>query len=243
MEMSTEIWWALGLAAGLAGMVQGVTGFGFGMVAMAAWTPVIGPKNANLLVTPLAGVTILVALWQVRREVDWRRALPLGIGGLLGTPVGVFILFHSDPILLRRLIGGGIIVAAMTSLRGVCPADKPAWPGWALAAGMLGGVMAGVVAMAGPPAVVYTYRQPWALPRIKATLLCYFALTVGYRLALFIGSGAYTPWLTHSMAFLVPLAALATWTGSRLSEHLPRRLIEWIVAGLLILAGLGLLLK
>lgn len=240
--MGVEIWWALGIAAGLAGMVQGVTGFGFGMVAMAALTPIIGPRNANLLVTPLAGATILVAFWRVRREVDWWRALPLGIGGLLGTPVGVFILFHSDPIILRRLIGGAVIVAAITSLWGVRPAAQSAWPGWALAAGILGGVMAGVVAMAGPPAVVYTYRQPWTLPRIKATLLFYFALTVGYRLTLFVGSGAYTPWLAHSVALLVPLAALSTWAGSRLSEHLPRRQVEWVVASLLVLAGGGLLL-
>lgn len=243
MEISGEVWLALGMAAGFAGMVQGITGFGFGIVAMAGLTPLVGPKNANLIVTPMAGITTLVALWQVRQEVEWRRVVPLGVGGFLGTPVGVLILFHADPLVLRRLIGGAVIVAALISLRGVCPEAKPWRARWALVAGLLGGVMAGVVAMAGPPVVIYTYRQPWTLPSIKATLLLYFILTVLYRLALFIGSGVYTPWLIHSVVLLLPLSAVSTWAGSWLSERLPRQQVQWIVAALLILAGTGLLLK
>ncbi len=238
--METSLLW---LAVGVAGLAQGLTGFGFGIVAMAVLTPLVGGYRANLIVTPLAGACILFALWPVRRAIEWRRAVPLWCGGLLGTPVGVYVLQHTDEHLLRRLIGAGILVAAVTSLRGAGKGAKAAPPGWGFAAGTLGGVMAGAVAMGGPPAVVYAYRQPWPLAGVKSTLLLYFALTVVYRLALFAGSGMYHASLVWSTLVLVPVVAASTWLGSRLTERIPRRQVDRIVGVLLVLAGLGLLCK
>ncbi len=231
------------IAVGLAGVAQGLTGFGFGIVAMAGLTPLLGPHAANLIVTPLAGSNILLALWDVRRDVDWRRALPLWCGGILGTPVGVYILLHTEPRLLTRLIGAVILFTALTSLRGAGGTGKAIPRRWGFAAGALGGVMAGAIAMGGPPAVIYTYRQPWTLAGIKATLLLFFALTVACRLVLLGGAGSYTPGVLWSIVVYLPLTAVTTWVGSRLSERIPRRQVNVVVAVLLSLAGVGLLVK
>lgn len=232
-----EVW----LAVGLAGMAQGLTGFGFGIVAMAGLTPLVGPMAANLIVTPLAGVNIMVTLWAVRHAVEWRRAIPLWLGAVVGTPVGVYILQHTDPGLLRRVIGAIILLTAVTNLWPVPKGGPPVPQHWGLAAGVLGGVMAGAVAMGGPPAVVYAYRQPWSVAGIKATLLLYFAWTVICRMGYFVASNSYSPELLRSALWLTPVAMAATWAGVKLTDRVPRKQVERVVAVLLIAAGLNLL--
>lgn len=229
------------LAVSLAGLAQGLTGFGFGIVAMAGLTPLVGAKTANLLVTPLAGINIGIALWEVRRHIDWRRAFPLCVGGVLGTPIGVHILLHSDPLLLRRLIGAVILLTAAGQFRPASAKAPPIRRGWGFVAGALGGVMGGAVAMAGPPAVVYAYRQPWPLNGIKATLLLFFGWSVLYRLVIFAKTGTYAPSLSTAILSLLPPVVLFTWLGGRLTSRLPRRQVDLVVGVLLTVAGAGLL--
>jgi len=229
------------LAVSLAGLAQGLTGFGFGIVAMAGLTPLLGPVGANLVVTPLAGINIALTLWAVRHAIQWRRALPLWIGAFVGTPVGVYILHHTEPELLNRVIGATILLTAVGSLRPAPKGGRPIPQRWGLAAGIFGGVMAGAVAMGGPPAVVYAYRQPWPVAAIKATLLLYFAWTVICRMGFFVASHSYTPEVMRSTLMLMPAAALATWAGVKLADRVPRPHVQRVVAILLIAAGLHLL--
>ncbi|MBI3947853.1 MAG: sulfite exporter TauE/SafE family protein [Armatimonadetes bacterium] len=233
----------LWLAAGVAGLAQGLTGFGFGIVAMAVLTPVLGPKAANLVVTPLAGMNIAVGLWAVRRSINWRRALPLCCGGLLGTPLGVQILLHADALLLRRLVGVVILLTAIGSFHAAGkPRATPSREWWGFATGALGGVTGGAVAMAGPPVVVYAYRQPWPLRGIKATLLLFFGGTVAARLALLVGRGEYPVSILGTITSMLPLVAAATWAGHRLTDRVPRKQVDRVAAALLTIAGVVLLL-
>ena len=76
---------ALGAAA--AGLVQGLTGFAFGMVAMAAWTWWLDPVLAGPLVVFGSLVGQLLAIGPIRRGFDSRRVLPLVAGGIIACVV------------------------------------------------------------------------------------------------------------------------------------------------------------
>src|SRR5688572_2544130 len=82
----------------LAGLVQAMTGFGFGIVAVPILALVISPKDA----TPL---TILEALaingfivLRSSADVETRRVWPLVLAGLAGLPIGTWIVVTGTSI-------------------------------------------------------------------------------------------------------------------------------------------------
>ena len=94
---------ALGAAAG--GFVQGLTGFAFGMVAMAVWAWFLDPVLAGPLVVFGSLFGQILAVGPMRRGFDARRVLPLVAGGVAGVPIGVALLRHVDPLAFKLAVG------------------------------------------------------------------------------------------------------------------------------------------
>src|SRR6185369_2957850 len=101
------------VGAALAGFVQGLSGFGFGLTAMSLWAWTLEPQ----LAAPLAvfgGLTgQVVAAVSVRRGFNPQRLLPFVAGGLAGLPLGIYILPRLDLPLFKGVLGLFLVV--------VCP--------------------------------------------------------------------------------------------------------------------------
>ena len=93
------------LGAVLAAFVQGLSGFGFGLVAMAFWSWVLDPRLAAVLVVygSLQGQILSAAT--VRPRFDLALLAPYLIGALAGIPVGVYLLPMLDMLWLKTLLG------------------------------------------------------------------------------------------------------------------------------------------
>src|SRR3989338_2079799 len=94
---------ALGAVA--AGFVQGLSGFGFGMVAMSFWAWTLEPRLAAVLAVCGALTGQLVAAATVRRGFDRARLLPFVLGGLAGIPIGVAVLPRLDIDAFKVILG------------------------------------------------------------------------------------------------------------------------------------------
>ncbi|KXJ62917.1 permease [Achromobacter xylosoxidans] len=73
-----------------AGFVQGLSGFGFGMVAMSFWAWTVDPRLAAAMAVFGALTGQLLAAFTVRRGFAAAHLLPFVAGGLLGIPLGGF---------------------------------------------------------------------------------------------------------------------------------------------------------
>src|SRR5476651_2372868 len=82
------------LGACAAGFIQGLSGFAFGLVAMAFWAWAVPPQLAAPLVVFGSLVGQLLAVGSLRRSFALRRALPFILGGVLGVPAGAALLPH-----------------------------------------------------------------------------------------------------------------------------------------------------
>lgn len=96
--------------AATAGFVQGLSGFGFGLVAMSFWAWGLAPQQAAVLSTVggLAG-QVLAAL-TVRRGARWPRLWPFLAGGLCGLPLGLWLLQHADARGFKLFVGALLVV-------------------------------------------------------------------------------------------------------------------------------------
>jgi uncharacterized membrane protein YfcA len=91
--------------AAVAGFVQGLSGFGFGLVAMSFWAWGLVPQQAAVLST-VGGLTgQLLAALTVRRGARWPRLWPFLAGGLCGLPIGLWLLQHADPRGFKLFVG------------------------------------------------------------------------------------------------------------------------------------------
>ena len=99
--------------AALAGFVQGLSGFGFGLTAMALWAWFLDPRLAAALSVFGSLFGQLIAAFTVRRGWDLRALLPFLAGGLAGLPVGVWLLPRLDVPLFKFVLGAMLVI--------VCP--------------------------------------------------------------------------------------------------------------------------
>ena len=75
----------------IAGFIQGLVGFGSGLVSVPLLSIFLGPKT----VVPLTLVHGLLMNMYLsvrnRRYIQWKRVLPLFISGVMGIPIGVVL--------------------------------------------------------------------------------------------------------------------------------------------------------
>src|ERR1700730_14525509 len=103
-----DAWPMLGMVvagAALAGFVQGLSGFAFSLVAMSVWAWALTPQVAAPLAVFGALLGQVASVASVRSGCDFRRIAPLVVGGVLGVPIGVFILHNVDPVRFKLAIG------------------------------------------------------------------------------------------------------------------------------------------
>ncbi len=102
METQTLVIIAGAIAAGF---VQGLTGFGFGLVAMSFWAWTIDPRLAAAMAVFGALTGQVIAAVTVRRGFDLHWLAPFVLGGLLGIPLGMLLLPQVDVQVFKAFLG------------------------------------------------------------------------------------------------------------------------------------------
>jgi len=167
--------------------------------------------------------------------------VPLVVGTVAGTPIGVWILANAPASLINRLIGLMLIVVAVLEWRRLYPTELIG-RGWGLGAGFLAGILGGAVGTPGPPAIVYATTQPWSPRTIKANLQAFFFVNQVLILAGYWRAGLVTEEIGRlTLAFAIPavvgMAAGVAFFG-RINAVVFRRIVFALifVSGLLLVA-------
>lgn len=211
------------LVMGAAGLVQGATGFGFAIVAMALLPLpfVLRDFEVAFPLVALNGLVIPVLIMgRHRKSFDWHKAAPLVLGGVFGTVTG-FCLMHglSGRLIFLRIFGATLLVTALFDiwLARVVRTRLPTW--MAVPCGFVGGFFGGAFNIGGPPFVVYAYSQPWTKSEIVSTLQVSFLCSTGLRLLL-MGKGGY---FDQRVVLLTLFAVIPTAIGITIGTHLLHR--------------------
>jgi uncharacterized protein len=226
----------------LAGLTQGLTGFGGGLVAIPLLCMIMDVKVAVPL-SILSGLVITTTMtFELRRLLDWRKIMPLLIGSIPGVFIGTILLKQADPVLIYRILGLLLICISALNLT-IKP--KPINPPiiWGYIAGFFSGVITASVGAGGPPAIIYTTLNDWKKDEIKATLTGFFVLN-GYCTALvhaFNGMITLKVWEYFVPTLLFVL--LGTFAGSMISGRINRRTYLQVVYVLLMALGVMMLTR
>jgi uncharacterized membrane protein YfcA len=101
----------------LGAFVQGATGFGSGLLINAFWLHIMEPTHA----IPLNVVTSLfisgVPIYKLRKKLDFSKLKQFAIFGVVGIPIGMYLLVISDPSKLKFSIGILLVIYAVLMLK------------------------------------------------------------------------------------------------------------------------------
>ena len=233
---------AIALGAGLAGFVQGLSGFAFSLVAMSVWAWVLNPQIAAPLAVFGALIGQLASFASFRRGFDGSVILPLILGGVFGVPIGVFLLRNADPRMFKLAVGALLTLYSMTGLAaGSLPRVRAGGRGADAAAGFVGGVLGGLGGLAGTVPATWGLLRGWKADVRRATMQAYNIPMHCLTLALYWRTGAFaaTPWILFALAG--PLIVVSGFLGARLYARVSERAFTRIVLLLLLTSGVGLL--
>ncbi len=221
----------------LAGLTQGVTGFGFALISAPIMVIFFSPKVVVPVVVTYGLLISLVILVECRRWLDLRRIWALMVAGLAGIPVGVHLLTVLEAATLKVLIGGAITLFALAILTGF---RKPI-ENERLAFGPVGfvsGLLGGSTSMGGPPAVLFFSNQGVEKQTFRANLVAYFlVLSVGAVMA-FIFNGLVTEEVIYYTIVFLPAMVLGGLSGIKVANKVEEEIFQKIVLFVVITAGL-----
>ena len=150
-----------------------VSGLGFSIVCVPAFTVVYGGRDGVRLANLLAiGVNVLV-LAREGRHADLRRAFTLLIPAVIAAPLTAVAIRHADADLLS-IIAGVVVFATVAALAVGARAPALAGPLGAVVAGSVSGAMNVVAGIGAPTVAGYASNAHWPPERLRPTLATYF---------------------------------------------------------------------
>jgi uncharacterized protein len=222
----------------LAGVVQGMTGFGFSLVATPLLAVVMSLKDASNLVLFFIFFTSFVGIYHLRRQINWKWRWDFVAGVTFGVVVGGYLLIKADETILKRLLGGALITFSIHEIFFSKRVPMTFVRNNGLSFGLCSGALAGAFNMGGPPAVVFAYSQPWKKEEVVVQLQIIFLAAAVMR-AIFVGvyGDFRTPILVLSAWCSLPVL-IGTYAGLKLFRIIPEQKLRFLVFAFLGMLGM-----
>ncbi len=235
--MTSELWLLAGGAA-LAGLVQGISGFAFAMVAMSVWVWGVEPRLAAAMAVSGGLLGQCVGLFTVRRGLQPAVLLPFVAGALLGVPVGVWALPRLDPAWFKLLLGLFLVLCCPPMLLVGRLPRVSAGGCWADAlVGLLGGVMGGIAGFSGVLPSLWVTLRGWDKDLQRGVIQNFSLAALAATLVAYIASGALTLQMATKFAVVAPAMLLPALLGARIYRGLSPLAFRRVVLLLLSAAG------
>jgi uncharacterized membrane protein YfcA len=229
-----------------AGFVQGLSGFGFSMVAMSFWAWGLEPKLAAVLAV-FGGLTGQVfAALTVRRGFDRSTLVPFIVGGLAGIPLGLWLLPRFEPALFRAFVGALLVIwCPLMLLAGRLPRLQFRHPGTERVAdglaGLSGGLMGPLGGFTGALPTLWCTLRGFEKDRQRAVIQNFNLVMLAVTMVSYLASGHVKAAMWPSLAVVAPALLLPAWLGTRLYLGISDLTFRRIVLGLLTVSGAALL--
>jgi uncharacterized membrane protein YfcA len=221
--------------------IRGIAGYGSGLLAI----PTLALFLPLEVVVPYVGALDYLASLghgiHHRKSVQWREIgtiLPISV---VGMSFALYLFTTMDRETLKAWLGGFVILYAIYSLL-----PLPQMKGsrlWAMPFAATGGVVDTLFGTGGPFYVIYLRLRQLDKTQFVATIAMAFMIATGIRLLGYLFAGFYSLKILMMVIASLPLVMLGMQLGMRTHSRLSARQFTWVIASLLVLAGMALLMR
>ncbi|MEX5589191.1 sulfite exporter TauE/SafE family protein [Pseudomonas urmiensis] len=232
----------IALGAIVAGFVQGLSGFAFGMVAMSFWAWGLEPRLAASLTVFGSLTGQLIAVFSVRRGFSWPLLWPFVLGGLAGIPLGVWVLPYLDMLWFKAVFGTLLVLwcplmlmaPRLPRLQGNRLADG--------AVGMVGGALGGIGGFTGTVPTLWCTLRGFDRDTQRAVIQNFNLSMLLVTMLTYLGTGVVTQQMLPSFGVVALAMALPALLSTRLYLGISEQTFRRLVLGLLTLSGVAMLI-
>lgn len=224
--------------------IQGTIGFALGMVAV----PLLLSSGFTLsqaiaLTTVSIGIQVLFGSWQLRQYVPWQDVKLAAVIRWITVPVGVLILLsfeNMDTEQVKRLVGIAILIAL--AIRAIPRQKEKRELPLPVSIGTftISGILQGMVAMGGPPVVLWTTTRDYDAKQARAFIMTLFLLNapVQVMLLLLLSDNMSIEVLLLAL-MLSPLIFLGTTLGVKIGNRFSKTLLNRLAMAVLLIIALN----
>jgi uncharacterized protein len=236
-EQATPLLFGL-LAVGVAGIISGLTGFGFALVTTPLLVLILPPTVVVPVVALLSLLSHLVVLLETLPWIRLNRIWLLALAAVIGAPLGTYLLLALDAAVLKVLIGMVTTLSALALLFGFTRPIRNERLA-SLPVGLASGLLGGSTGMSGPPVVLFFSNQGVDKHVFRANLNLYFILLACSTLPSQAIAGLITREVLTYAAWFIAALLLGTLAGMRLARRVHETDFRRVTLVVVIASGLS----
>jgi uncharacterized protein len=224
-----------------AAIVRGFSGFGFSLLSITALSLVYAPAQiipSIFMLEVAASLHLLPSIW---KDIHWRSLLPLTLGCLIATPLGVWALANVPARPMQIALALFVLAATFALWRGYALKSMPG-PVASTAAGAASGLANGAFGIGGPPVIVFYFSSPAGDIAGRASLIAFFLITDVIGLSNQAVQGLLSWDAVWRAAEFLPPLLLGVWIGNNsfksANPEMFRKAVLALLAVLAVIIGL-----
>jgi uncharacterized protein len=229
----------------LGSFIQGVSGFGLGLISMSFLPILLTLKDSTLLVLVSTAVISTKIVYRYRSSIRWKAIVYILIFAILGRICSFFVLNEFGDLVIMKKVLGVLLIGFVFFLfkKDAINPDSDIIKTMPFTAfiGFLGGLIGGVFAVGGPVFVIYLLIRFTEKVEYNVNLQTVFLISNLFTILLHLLNGDFH----HELSVYVIMAILPVLLGVQLGLHwfekLPNHLIKKLASYIVLLAGLNLI--
>jgi len=225
-----------------AGIVQGATGFGSGIVLNAFWLHILEPSAAISLNIVSCLFVSALPIFKLRKTLDFSKLKSFVVFGVIGIPTGLLILTMTDPSIFKTTVGFILVIFSiwkfkskdiLTNFKSNPTLDK--------LIGFISGILGGFAALGGILPTIWVNLQGLPKNTQRGTYEPFIFITSIAAVISFYFAGFLTLDIFYNFLKAFPALMLGSWIGIKIYALINETLFRQVILGLIFLAGLVLL--
>jgi uncharacterized protein len=228
--------WLLGFGAAAAGLVQGISGFAFAMVAMSIWVWGVEPQLAAVMAVFGGWFGQVISAMRIRRGWHVSILWPFVVGSAIGIPIGQMLLPYLDPSQFKLVLGSLLVVCCSAMLATAkLPHIKTGGRVADAGVGLLGGVMAPISGFSGLAPALWASLRGYNKDEHRAVLQNFNLIVLSATVASNVWSGRLNRTHVPQMAIVAGTLILPAIWGSKIYVGMSavafRKTVLWLLVG------------
>ena len=221
----------------LASLTQGITGFGFALIAVPLLSLSIPEmRNITPLIVLYSLIVNIIIAFKIRHHIYFKKVLPLIFFGIIATPIGAGLLTYVSVKTLKIIIGLVITFTAIAMFKNFKVRIRNENLSYGIV-GILSGILNGSTGLSGPPVVLFLTNQNLHKDVFRANLTFFGIATNIFAIILFIIKGIINASVLQNSIAYFPALIIGSLLGIKLSSKINEKLFRKVTISLIALLG------
>ena len=225
-----------------AGLVQGATGFGSGIVLNAFWLHILEPSAAISLNIVSCLFVSALPIYKLRKTLDFSKLKSFVFFGVIGIPTGLLILTMTDPSIFKTTVGFILVIFSIWKFKSKdILINFKSNPALDKLIGFISGILGGFAALGGILPTIWVNLQRLPKNTQRGTYEPFIFITSIAAVISFYFAGFLTLDIFYNFLKAFPALMIGSWIGIKIYALINEALFRQVILGLIFLAGLVLL--